>query len=424
MRKDVELVSVRWVGAVPQPDTKGALLEVYFRNDNVAVMRAPLIHVITPANVTCSVNNATKAALPALTSAQHTALSTIASRGGVEELLRAMGGLASSQSQQVILPGSVFHVLIPLNLYLSMPQRFTLKIGLDFIDQWGVKREIYYTVEVPPYGSMRLIKVFAPRSVAFYNGVGRTYVNITNVGWGSLYNVYVYILPQTPLVTVSDNMFYISQLRPGETVKLNFTLYYNPLSTKYFGGGVGEYSSTPLMVAIAFKDYSGFEGHLNLTVSLKAQPLIDLRFGPDLKVERRGSIIYAGGTIENHGISKAYSVAVYLRAGNATGSTFLGDVDAGGQTAFRVEVKAPSVRGNATLLLVYRDAYGGEHVVRVVKPITIAAVNTTAVKPSESRSVIKGYAAAVIASVAAFLALAAYFIYRLVRRHEQRLEGV
>jgi hypothetical protein len=427
LREDIELLSVRWLSMVPQPDTKGAILELSFRNDNVAIMRAPAVHIITPPNVTCSVNNATEATLPILTQLPPKAGISMGASGSelVQQLSRLLGGAGTSYSVQTIRSGSIFRVLIPLNLHLRRPEMFNITVGLDFIDHWGSKRRVYYSVQVPPYGSAELLKVSAPSTVSFYNGVGRTYVEIRNVGSGPLYNVYVYILPQSPLATISDNVFYISTLRPQESVRLNFTLYYNPLSTRYFGGSIGEYSSIPLMVAVLFRDYSGFEGHVNLTVSLKAKPLIDLRFGPDLKVERKGRIIYAGGTVENHGISKAYSVAVYLRAGNSTGSTFLGDIDAGGQTAFRVEAGAPPGVRNVTLLLVYRDAYGGEHAVRVVRPVVTVVENVTATSAaSESHGLLRGYAVGVVAGVAVFLAVAAYLIYRLIKRHEHRLERV
>lgn len=421
---DIELVTVAWQNGAPTSDAKGAVLLVVFRNVGVDAIRAPVARIVTPEGVTCSINNSTVAYLPLFPLQQQELQSTAIPQGELAKVAEIVSQIAREETPyQLLGKGTLFKVAIPLNLYLGYPKRFNITIGLSFIDQWGSKRYVEYKVEVPPYGSVKLFKIHVPSIVRFYNGVGMVNMSIVNIGDAPIYNVYIYVLPKSPLVSISDNIFYVDELKPLDSLKLNFTLYYNPASLEYFGGSAGEYSSIQMVAAIVFKDYTGVTHNVNMTFSLKAASFIDLRLGSDVKAEYRNGVVYAGGTLENHGISKAYSVAVYLVYGNRTASSFLGDIDAGSQTAFRVEMPVKEPPSYVNLKVVYRDAYGGIHSFAQKIPVVVTSIANTTTSTSHARGGLLGGYVAVIVGVSLFLALAGLMIYRLVRKHEKKLGG-
>ncbi|ABM80750.1 hypothetical protein Hbut_0901 [Hyperthermus butylicus DSM 5456] len=421
---DVEFVSAYWVGGSPEPDTKGAILMLVFRNNGFAEMRGATLLINLPDGARCAINNETAARLPIgyQLQGQPATMPVVASE--LEDIARLVGVLQqTSQNIGVITAGSLVEARLPLNLYLREPGTLKINVTLDFIDHWGSRRRVNFSVEVPVLGSARLVEVYLPERLSISEGKAAANMTVVNVGTSTLYNVYVYIVPRIPLLLPATTTLYIDELRPGEPKSFSIEFNYNPAGLAYYYGGEGgDYAAVPIVFTVVYRDVTGYMHIFNATRVVRLEPFIDIRLGSDVKAEARSGELIVGGSIANYGISKARSVAVIVETSYASAMSFVGDIDPAGQSAFRVDLplKGPTP-STVNLTIMYRDNYGKTWSKTVQLPVQITEVNvTTTVQPETGHN--RGYIVVSLV-VAAFLAVATFIIYRFLKRHEAKLQG-
>ncbi len=292
---------------------------------------------------------------------------------------------------------------------------------LNFIDQWGNVRRINFTIPIRITGSTKVITVWSPKTLRIVNGTGELSLTIVNDGSSPMYNVYIYLIPKSPIALPVDSVKYMNILYPGRPANITFTLRYNPTSIAYGAeGAMLQYSSLPLIITVLYRDVSGKQYVFNTSTTVLIEPFIDMRFSSDVKAELRGGRLVVSGTLVNYGLSTARSVEVRVIAGNNIASSFIGDIDPASQSAFRVELSTPTQVSTVRVEAVYRDEYNMIHIVSETLPVTVIQINeTTTVAEEEffptSRLI-------VVIAVIAFLGIIALLLYRYLKKHGRRLE--
>ena len=423
----IELVTASWYGYSPEPGSYGAPLYVVFRNNVFPQIRGAVLEIELPKGFTCSINNRSRARIPASSmGAAPTPVAMAPTRQQLLAQLASVMGAAAATQQVTLSEGSLVTFIVPINVLVDKPGIYIATGYLTFIDQWRNVRRVRVTIPIPLLGSSRIIEVRTPSSVRFVGGRAVLNLTLVNVGTAPVYNVYVALAPMSPTALVYDNIRYVSMLKPHHPVTLSYTIVYNPLGeyAAGYGGGGGfvpsSASTLVFSVAVIYTDVLGYRRSFNTTVSLISEPFADPRITPDTRAECRGGILSVSGTVINYGSSTAYRLEVLVYAGGVNASTFVGDVDPGDQTAFKVSVRVPRPPDSVELYLVYRDSYNNVYrvpfrlAVHVAQPLPIT---TSAVQASAfpwERGV-------VVVAVVAFLAAVGYVIYRLAKRYSERL---
>ncbi|GEM_PF-578276 len=423
----VQLLTSSWYGASPEPGTYGAYLVVLIRNNYVKQIRGPVLEVYLPEGFTCSINNGSIAYIPPFTHVMaSTGLGQLPPQQALISQLSSlmlsymMGG--SKSIEEVVSEGDIISFIVPLNIHVDRVGVYYADAVLNFIDHWDNVRRIRFTLPISIYGSTRMLEVYLPNSIKIVNGSALLAMHISNTGFSSIYDVYVAIIPQSPILIPIQNVKYISRIDPYRNVSLTFNLIYNPTSIMT---GVGEaliqYTTLPLMVAVRFKDVLGYQHFFNISAAVLIEPFIDLRLGSDVKAELKEGSLAVSGTIINYGLSTARSAEVKVEAGNSTSTAFIGDVDSASQLAFRVDVPVSGDVNVVAVELRYCDDYGRFH--RKVFNIPVVKVKPEIkVEETPRQPPFMSYQL-VIAMVLAFLALSLILIYRYLKRHERAFVG-
>ncbi len=428
LEKSITILDPTWATGAPEPGTHGAILVVKVRNNLIPTMNGPILRIILPKGIYCSINNESSATIAPATAT------------GIEELVKAAATTPSNIAsilKNIPLPpatpsqtrmqsfseGSIGEFAIPLNILVKHKGVYYANATLDFIDQWGNTRTISFRIPLRILGSTRIVEVWSPKNIRIVDGTGNLTITLTNNGSSPVYNVYVYLIPKSPIALPVDNVEYVDVLYPGKPVNLVFKLRYNPTAIMYGAGGATlQYSSLPIILTITYRDVVGRQYVYNTSTTVLIEPFIDLRFSEDVKAELRGSTLVVSGTLVNYGLATAHSVEVRAIAGGKMSRTFIGDVDPASQSAFRVELSVPQGVDSVRVEAVYRDEYNVVHMVSKTLPVTVLEVNVTTT--TIEKSWITPTHIAVIAMVAVFLAAIALLLYRYLKKHGRRLEEV
>ncbi len=412
IENSIEFIATTWAAYSPEPESYGVSLILMFRNNAFPSLKGVYLEVSFPPNtMVCSLNNQSRAKVPPISASQLELLSKYIPKS-VSSILSSL----PTQTQTLSI-GDFIVFWIPVNLLVEKPGTVYISVSLNFIDHWNnVRRILFEYIPVTVFGSTRLVQVYADSKVEFTNGYANFTVYLRNIGSAPIYNVYVYIVPKTPLAIPSENVFYIPVLYPDKLYKVNTTLIYNPIRVSMgIGSQYISYSSIVMLVGIMYKDVLGYTHTFNTTVSSIIEPFIDIRLA-DTKAEIRGSTIIVSGTILNYGIATARNVEVMAIASNISKSTFIGDVDPSAQIAFRIELR--NVHANRiTLVISYVDDYGATHSKKYILNVFRISSTTYTVTTSTARSPpFESFKVISIALVGAFLFTIALAIIKFLKR--------
>lgn len=413
----IELLTPTWLGQAPSPGSYGATLVVSFRNNNIPRISGSILEIELPNGFTCSLNNSTYAAIASggyLPIQQAYGISQVLE---LQQIARYLN--IQYQAPQSVSVGDVFTFYIPLNILIDKPGVFYANAYVNIVDHWSNVRRVGVLIPIEVLGSSQLIVVKASPILKFQQGVGFANITLINEGYSPIYEVYVYIIPQSPIAVPLQSAFYMSRIEREASLTVEFA--YNPLTIMTgVGGTTVRYMSLPLMVSVLFKDALGYQKFINASTSLIIEPFIDLRV-VSAKADLRGSVLVVSGVLANYGLATARSIEVAVIYGGLRASTFMGDLDSASQTAFRVELSVNNTAGKEAIIEIsYRDEY--YRLESTSFNITVVQVQvTTTTQPPQKWPILEVEHYLVIAIVAAFLTAFLLLLYRYLRKLSSRI---
>jgi len=424
----LELVSASWLGSAAEPGTYGALLRVDVRNNYVDSMSGAVLELSLPRGFFCSIDNSSKVkvapASPEIIRAVQQAIPQ-----GLQPLISMLRSIALSPPQeQQYSRGDVISFLVPLNVLVDSTGTYLAVGNVSYVDSWGCVRKCQVEVPLVVLGSTKYVEVKFLGSLSAKSRYTNATLWLRNVGSSPVYNVELTIRPvqgitSAPLLIATPSTIYIDALGPNSQTAIPVTFAFNPTGYQSMMGTttVVNYGVVPLTVSISYKDANGYSHSFDTTVAIALEPFIDIVV-KDLRAEASGNILEVSGTLINYGSATAYRVEVKVWAGNGSSSTFVGDVDPGSQTAFRVRVPiSESISDVATMSIGYYNIFN-EHCVREL-PISITRVQPKVEEKPAREAPPTFYGILTIALIAAFLVLVGFLIFRLYRSHMKRIQA-
>ncbi|MGC8982998.1 MAG: hypothetical protein ACP5KA_04505 [Desulfurococcaceae archaeon] len=416
----IGFVTSAWVGKVPEPPEYGAVYMVVFRNNAIPSMSGVVLELELPEGMYGADTNTSRLAVPAssINILEQLGQITQPQQAVLEQVLSLLRQLQlAQQPQQTYRPGDMLYFYLRLNIVVDKPGTYTAKGYLNFVDHWGCVRRIPVEIGIVVLGSAKIVEVHAPSSITVEKGLANMQLRLENTGSSPLYNVYVYLVPQSPILLPSEAVKYVGVLEPGLSKNISFALVYNPVAlTTGLSQAYVRYTTALFTLGIVYTDVSGYTRVFNTTIAVLIEPFIDLALS-GLKATLSGSLLVVSGTIVNYGISPARSVVVRVTYGGASGEALVGDVDPASQAAFRVEVPGATPSGsNAVVEVIYRDEYGRTKTLSSEVPVVVKAESTPAPAAQTPAAEYVHYAVT-IALVAVFLLAVAYMIYRFLKVH-------
>jgi len=424
----LELVSASWLGSAAEPGTYGALLRVDIRNNYVDSMSGPVLELSLPQGFFCSLDNSSRVKV-ASTSPEVIRAVQQAIPQGLQSLVSILRSATLSPPQeQQYSRGDVISFLVPLNVLVDSTGAYLAMGNVSYVDSWGCVRRCRVEVPLVVLGSTKYVEVKFSGSLSAKSRYTNATLWLRNIGSSPMYNVELTIRPvqgvtSAPLLIATPSTIYIDALGPNNQVAIPVTFAFNPAGYQSVMGAttIVNYGVVPLTVSISYKDASGHSQNFDTTVAIALEPFIDIVV-KDLRAEAYGNILEVSGTLINYGSATAYRVEVKVWAGNGSSSTFVGDVDPGSQTAFRVRVPiSESVSDIATMSIGYYNIFN-EHYVREL-PISITRVQPKVEEKPAREAPSTFYGILAIALIAAFLVLVGFLIFRLYRSHMKRVQA-
>ncbi|HDJ83620.1 MAG TPA: hypothetical protein ENG44_01315, partial [Desulfurococcaceae archaeon] len=413
LNNSIQFISSSWYGESPEPMTYGAILVITFRNNFVPQIKGAILELYLPKGFTCALNNKTYGVIP-LSMSQELSISrsmyNIAMGRDSQKILRYITSMYGEETLQGVTPGQIMSFYVPLNVLVNKTGRYVAKAYLNFLDQWNNIRKIEFSIPIEVLGSSRLIEVNTSKSLKIVNGSASLEITLINRGSAPLYNIYVSVIPHSPIAIPVQNVKYIERLDPKSIRSLHFTFVYNPLSLSSGPGGMMiRYYTLPLSISIMYKDALGYQRVFNISAAVSIEPFIDIRLGSDTHAELRGSSLVISGTVLNYGLASARSVVVKALIGNKWISTLVGDIDPASQAAFRIEHRVTHTLNNVSIVVEYKDEYGRSHEQKYnlrVERIVLTETPTTELR--EGLMILQSNYTLIIVIIAIFLASVAY----------------
>jgi len=422
----VQVVSVEWVGKAPEPPEYGAVLLVAVRNNLNPSMKGVVLEMELPEGFLASSTNTSYIRAPASTvnileQARRGALGTLGIEIPPQALQELLSQLVSGATLQGAFGyGDIMYFYLKLNIVTTKRGVFTFRGYLNFIDHWNNARSIPVELNVSLLGSTKLIEIQAPLSLRIVRGAGTLTLSLVNVGSAPLYNVYVYLIPYSPMLIPQDAVRYVDVLPPHKPVNVSYVLIYNPFAIAT--GGVQaylRYMSAPFTLTILYRDVYGYAYYHNTTLAVLIEPFIDIAV-VNVKATLTNKTLSVVGVVANYGIATARSVLVRASYGDRSSETLLGDLDPASQSAFRVEMSVDEVVGDNLLLTIrYMDEYGRVEELNYTVKITVLQVQEVPLPRQGEARWHAGYVITLVA-VIAFLAIVALMIYRYLKAHAPR----
>jgi len=424
----LELVSASWLRSAAEPGTYGSLLRVDIRNNYVDSMSGPVLELSLPQGFFSSIDNSSRVKVaPATPEAIQIAQQAIPQN--LQAIISMIRPTTPSPSQaQQYSRGDIISFLVPLNVLVNSTGTYLAAGDVSYVDSWGCARKCRIEVPLVVLGSTKYVEVRFSCSLSAKSKYTNATLWLRNIGSSPMYNVELTIRPvqsatSTPLLIATPSTIYIDSLSPNSQVAIPVTLAFNPTGYQSAMGAttVVNYGVVPLTVSISYKDPNGYSHSFDTTVTIALEPFIDIVV-KDLRAEASSDTLEVSGTLVNYGSATAYRVEVRVCAGNSSSSSFLGDVDPGSQTAFRVKVLVPGDVGDTAKLCVgYYNIFNEHYEREVTISITRAQPKVEERPTGEAPSAFYGVLA--IAIVAAFLTSAGLLIFRLYKSHVRKIRA-
>jgi hypothetical protein len=414
-REAIEVISVEWPEGSCQPGTYGATLQITIRVNAIDELKGPTMIIQLPQGFTDSKDNKSRTVIATPTQPQQKiALETLTP----EEIAKIMQQTQRATPQQTYTRGDIIIFQAKINVQVNRTGTYTANTTITYIDGWGTRRSINKTIEIPVLGGARSINVEVEGRLV----QGRqTTLNLTVTcnGTAPAYNVYIDMTPTqaNPILIASPSKIYIEKLEPNKQIKIPVKFTYNPQATQTALGAttIINYGVTTMTMKITYKDPTGNEHTYQHLTAIAIQPYIDLTI-KDLKAEESGGTVRITGTIINYGSATAYRVkAQYMQS-----ETFIGDIEPGGEAAFKIEASSTG-SSKATIEITYQNAFNEKETIKVNATITrvqeIVQQQPAQPIPSIWTTVI------ITAATTIFLAIATTMIYKMYKAYTRKIGG-
>ncbi|MEM3752804.1 MAG: hypothetical protein QXM65_07670 [Candidatus Bathyarchaeia archaeon] len=412
----VEIVDSRWYEGSVGPNTYGAHLIVLVRNVYIDSLHGAVLELDLPEGIYNSADNSSRIKAAPL-SVQLQLPQPLQSQD-LAEILNAFLSAQIASPAQVYGRGDILTFMFSLNLFDVDAGNHVLEGRLSYIDGWGGNRQIPTKVTVAILGKAGYIEIVMEENISVRSRFTSATLTLVNHGSSPVYDAYVVISPYqgTPILIASPALNYVDRILPEESLEIPLTLAYNPLGfyTQTSGTMTVTYGPVPFMISIIYRDACGYQRIFNNSIIVTIEPFIELALG-NVKATGTGTTSTVSGIIVNYGSAIAYRVEVELKIGNASESSFIGDIEPGSEIAFRVDINKYS--DSAVLTVRYYDIFNKLETKETNIPVTLQEVAPPTVKGEEfpiERWII-------VAGVIIFLAVAAVLINRTVKK--SKLEG-
>ncbi|MEM4576059.1 MAG: hypothetical protein QW701_01205 [Candidatus Nezhaarchaeales archaeon] len=425
----IELISATWLASAVEPRTYGAVLRVDLRNNYIDSMNGVILEINLPRGFFSAIDNSSKIKI-ASTSPEIVQVAQNLPQS-IEALISIIRATAISPQQSQQYPrGSTISFLVPLNVLVNSTGIYKATGTVSYIDSWGCRRECKVEVPLTVLGSARYVDVKLLGSMSIKSRYTNMTLVLQNLGSSPAYNVYLTIRAtqsalgtSAPLLIATPSTIYLDMLEANATTSIPMVFAFNPLGYQSVMGAttVVNYGVAPLMVSISYKDANGYSHNFDVTVAVALEPFIDVVVR-DLKAEASQGALEVSGTLINYGSATAYRLEVGARAGSSSSSSFIGDLEPGSQTAFRIRMQVPeNVSDYVKLTISYYNIFN-EYDKRELN-VTITRIQPKVEEKPVAEAPIPFYGLLMIVLVIIFLALVGILVYRLYRSHMRRLRS-
>ena len=420
LQGSVEFVTSYWMEGSVDPWSFGNHLVIVFRNNYVNQMRGAYLILELPNGMRYAYDNSSVAKIPPTLVTSYINPLAITTQQ-LQELYRYLQTTATTQSIQ---KGDFIVFIAPINIYNVSIGIYSAKAVLIYTDEIGVLRNFETQITIPVLGSSKYINVSFPEPLVINQSYIDTKMLVTNVGSSPIYNVYILIYPYStaPLVIASPSVTYLDKIDPGETKELLIKIAYNPYVT-YQTSIL--YGTSPLMISVIYRDPSGTQRIYNTTYAVIVQPFIKIIARDTSVVYISGEGVRVSGTLINLGSATAQRVEVSACAENICKSSFVGDMDPGTQTAFRIEIPVNQLRNyTLNLYITYYNIYNVQETITATYKIHRIETTATLTTPQGLIAELDIYKIIVSAIVITAVLVALYMIYRSVSKTQKTSKQV
>ena len=405
----LDYLGIQWGHGAPKPGDRGAQFTVVFRANKPSQVNNPYLELHLPSGISDAytgaqvVRRGPSQAIPLAPGAPSPTSIT-----GLQELL-------GNTATQAIGPGLLYFTF-RVNIAQSLePGNYTVKGFLDFLDSWGTPHRVPVEILLPIPGGTGALVVSSEPYTTLVNGTTYLEVRVYNNGTGPVYNIYLFLIPQSPNAYPVKPIAYIPALESRREETIRYPLVYSPKSP--YGGETG-YTFAGIL-GIIYQDSSGTLYRFNTTVSAIIKPPVRLVF-TEAKAEYMGGVTRVSVSIANLGPMKAERTILEAEAGGRRAWSLVGEIDPGDEMPAKVEIKGPNP-GSITVRVIYYDEYDNRYTYEQVIPVVEKqSAQASPAKPSSGEPVPGGQLGLVAtAAVIVFLVAAFAAIYRYLRGHRE-----
>ncbi len=412
----VEFITSYWLEGSVDPWSFGNHLVIVFRNNYVNQMRGAYLIIQLPNGFIYAYDNSSITKIPPSMIGSYISPQT-PNIQQIQEILRYTQVISSPQTIQ---RGDFIIFIVPINILNVSVGIYRANISLIYTDDVGVLRSYYTEIKIPVLGSSKYINIVFPEPLIINQLYTNTKMLIRNIGASSIYNVYILIYPYhtTPLVIASPSVIYLNKLDPDETKELSIQLAYNPYTTYQT---TILYGTSPLMISVIYRDPAGVQKIYNTTYAVIIQPFIKIVAKDIVAVYTPGEGVKISGTLINLGSATAQRVEVSACVEGICRSSFIGDMDPGTQTAFRVDIPATQIRNyTLNLHIKYYNIYNILETLNLTYSISRIEATTTITTPQGLLAELDIYKIVVSSTVISAVIIALYMIYRSVSKSQRK----
>jgi len=409
----VEFISAGWYEGSVGPNTYGAHLIISLRNNFVDSMRGTILELNLPEGLLNALDNTSYIKLSPISTALLGASQPIQIQD-LSRLISAYSGAAQIGAvTQTFSRGDILTFVANIHILNVSLGIHSLAGDLSYIDQWGTKRSIRVWIPVAILGRTEYIDISTCGSLSVRSRFTNISLSIWNRGSSPAYDAYIIISPYQgmPILIASPAVTYIRMIGAGERIDVPVNLAYNPLGFMSQIGGTTTitYGPVPLTISLIYRDASGALKRFNNTLTIVVEPFIDLLI-KDVRATGKSSTSTVSGTIVNYGSATAYRVKAIFQIENESRSTLVGDVAPGDELVFRIDLPKYGERG--VLRIEYYNIF--DELAYREMPVSIEFQPETPITPAPSGGIgIEAWI--VVVAVIAFLSLASFLIYRVLR---------
>lgn len=416
-REAIEIINTYWMQTSIEPGTYGAILRIDVRNNYIDSMNGPIIEIKLPEGFINALDNKTSIIkTPPITPQT---IQQLTQTPNIQTLIT----LLQTQQQQQYTRGETLTFIAPINIITNKTGIYHANITISYIDGWGCRRSVEGEVTIPVLGTVRYITAEVKGKINIKSRYTNLNLTLNCIGSAPAYNVYITLTPlqSNPIIIATPSKIYLEKLWGKMDIPITFA--YNPTASQTALGATTmiNYGVIPIQIRVEYRDPNGNPHTYETTIAIAIEPYIDLTIR-ELKAEATSETLKISGVIINYGSATAYRVKIQVKTMETSrkGETYIGDIEAGGQTAFRIELNISGGEEKAELEIQYQNIFNEQYNITIQTPITKITTQTRIVEQPTT----PWEATTITIIIAIFLAATTIMLYRLYGRYMRKLKTV